>query len=80
MRKMDELTDPSSCINKAENDEPVFVLRANDPLAAGIVDHWANQAEGTNLHEVYKINTARELAQEMRRWRTEKKHTPPLKG
>ncbi len=73
MKKMDELTDPSSCINKAANDEPVFVLRANDPLAAGVVDYWANQAEGSNLHVVYKINTARELAQEMRRWRTDKK-------
>ena len=77
MKKMDELTDPSSCINRAANDEPVFVLRASDPLAAGVVDYWANQAEGTNLHEVYKINTAHEVAQEMRRWRTEKKKDRP---
>jgi hypothetical protein len=76
MKKIDEITTPDSCINKAENDEPVFVLRANDPLAAGTVDYWANQAEGTNIHEVYKINTARELAQEMRRWRAEKKKEP----
>jgi hypothetical protein len=73
MKKTDELTDPSSCINKAADDEPVFVLRANDPLAAGVVDYWANQAEGSTLHEVFKINGARELAQEMRRWRTDKK-------
>ncbi len=75
MKRLDELTDPKSCINKASDDEPIFVLRANDPLAAGVVDYWANQAEGGNLHEVWKINTARELAQEMRRWRTEKKRT-----
>ena len=75
MKRLDELTDPMSCINKAGDDEPVFVLRANDPLAATVVDFWANQAEGGNLHEVWKINTARELAQEMRRWRTEKKRT-----
>jgi len=73
MKKMDEIADPSSCINKAGNDEPIFVLRANDALAAGVVDYWANQAEGTRLHEDYKIKGARELAQEMRRWRTDKK-------
>ena len=69
MKKMEEITDPSSCINKAENDEPVFVLRANDPLAAVMVDHWANQAEGTRMHEDWKIKEAHQLAQEMRRWR-----------
>ena len=73
MKKTDEMTDPSSCINKAADDEPLFVLCANDPLAAGVVDYWANQAEGTNLHEIYKINIARELAQEMRRWKADQK-------
>ena len=73
MTRMDELTDPTSCINKAENDEPVFVLRAKDPLAAATVDHWANLATGTGVHEDWKIKDARELAKEMRRWRTNKK-------
>ncbi len=51
MKKIDEISDPSSCINKADNDEPVFVLRANDPLAPAVVDYWANQAEGSKIHE-----------------------------
>ncbi len=76
MKKIDELTDPSSCFNRAANDEPVFVLRANDPLAASVVDYWANQAEiRPGLHEDWKIKEARENAQEMRRWRTDKKRT-----
>jgi len=41
MLKRDELTNPNSCINKAEDDEPVFVLRANDELAAETVEVWA---------------------------------------
>jgi len=75
MKRLDELTDPMSCINKAADDEPVFVLRANDVIAASIVDYWANCAESGDHHEDWKIKEARELAQEMRRWRTEKKRT-----
>jgi hypothetical protein len=36
-----ELNDPNSCINKAADDEPVFVLRANDENAAPAVAAWA---------------------------------------
>ncbi len=77
MKRIEEISDPSSCINKADNDEPVFVLRANDPLAASVVDVWVNMAEGTGIHEDWKLKEARELAQEMRRWRTEKKKQQP---
>lgn len=73
MKKLEELTTPDSCINRAENDEPVFVLRANDALAAACVDHWVNMAIGTGIHEEYKLNEAHEIAQEMRRWRADKK-------
>lgn len=72
MKRIDELTDPTSCINKAGDDEPVFVLRANDPLAPAAVDYWANMAVGGD-HDQRKIEGAREIAREMRRWRTEKK-------
>lgn len=41
MIKRDELADPSSCLNKALDEEPLFVLRANDERAPGIVRHWA---------------------------------------
>ena len=31
------------CYGAAEPDEPLFILRANDPLAPGIVRQWANR-------------------------------------
>lgn len=43
MTKSQEISDPNSCINKAEDDEPVFVLRANDPLMPKVVQFWANE-------------------------------------
>ena len=30
------------CLGKAADDEPVFILRAQDMLAADLVDKWAN--------------------------------------
>lgn len=36
-----ELCSPTSCINSAQPDEPVFVLRAHDPVAPEIVRAWA---------------------------------------
>lgn len=41
MLKRDELTNPNSCLNKADDNEPLFVLRANDENAAPIVAAWA---------------------------------------
>lgn len=31
------------CYNKADGDEPIFTLRANDPVAPRIVIEWARQ-------------------------------------
>lgn len=39
--KAQEIRNPDSCLNKAAFDEPVFVLRANDPVAAHVVEYWA---------------------------------------
>jgi hypothetical protein len=71
MKKRDEIEQPSSCLNKAHEDEPVFVLRANDPIAPEAVETWARQAELSGAHEPHKIVEARALAQTMRDWRTE---------
>ena len=67
MRKIDEIAAGDSCLNKAADDEPVFVLRAKDPNGAQTVRHWANIA-GEN-HEPEKITEARELADKMDEWR-----------
>ena len=69
MRKIDELEQPTSCLNKSRPDELVFVLCARDPLAASAVEFWANNAEQTGLHSEGKIAEARACARMMRVWR-----------
>ena len=43
MRKCDELTDPESCLNKAEDDELLFVLLERDPAAPAAITKWAQE-------------------------------------
>ena len=67
MEKRFELADASSCLNKAEADEPLFVLRANDPVAAQCVRLWKAMAFG--IHEEEKLHEADDLARQMDGWR-----------
>lgn len=73
MLKRLELTDPKSCLNKASPDEPIFTLRAKDPLAAMAVRHWATMAYAA--HEPEKLKNAMDTANEMDKWREH--HFPP---
>lgn len=43
MIKKDELANPNSCINRAEDDEIVFVLLGRDPVASIAIRAWASQ-------------------------------------
>lgn len=61
------------CLGKAADDEPVFVLRAQDNLAADLVDQWAIQASvaipnigGSAMG--HKVGEARLIADMMRHW------------
>lgn len=71
MRKQDEIADPNSCLNRAHDDEPLFVIRAKDELSATLVRQWAETAAMTNAHEPEKIQEARMLAESMENWRKE---------
>jgi hypothetical protein len=73
MNKADNLRNPTSCLNKAAADEPLFILRAKDPLAAQAVRHWATMSDGN--HEPEKIAQALKAADEMDAWR--KRNQPP---
>lgn len=66
-----ELNNPVSCFNKAAENEPLFVLRAQDKFAAELVDRWASilEAEGGNPE---KVAEARKLAAAMRDWPNQK--------
>jgi hypothetical protein len=72
MLKCDEVNDPRSCLNRAEEDEPIFVLRAHDELAPLVVLYWAQLASGLTHHGPSQIAEALEEAEAMRKWRTER--------
>jgi hypothetical protein len=65
--KLNELLNGSSCLNRASPDEPIFVLRAKDICAAQTIRLWAAMAHGK--HEPEKLIEAREIADEMEKWR-----------
>ena len=64
-------------LGKAADDEPVFVLRAQDCLADEFVDKWAIRANllvpvvGTE-NRYHKIQSARTVAEAMRGWSPKK--------
>lgn len=75
MLKVNELKGPS-CLTAAADDEPLFVLRAHDELAAGIVVEWATayarskRAAGLfGVDQRAKYDEALQLAVEMLYWR-----------
>jgi hypothetical protein len=55
------------CLGKAAPSEPVFILRAQDALAADLVEKWAIWAQAAGCGND-KVREARDLAEEMRRW------------
>lgn len=40
MLKVEELTQPNSCLRKAEDDEPIFVILGRDPAATFAIREW----------------------------------------
>jgi hypothetical protein len=43
VRKRDELSDPGSCLNRARDDEWLFVLLGRDPAAPAAVMAWIQE-------------------------------------
>lgn len=66
-----KLTQGKGCLGKAHDDEPIFILRAQDALAADLVELWAIRARAADC-PVDKVREANDLAEEMRRWHTRK--------
>lgn len=55
------------CLGKAADDEPVFVLRAQDIHAPDLVEKWAIWAEVGGTH-TDKVQEAKQIVDEMRAW------------
>lgn len=75
MLKYRELESPASCLNRARDDEPVFVLRAHDKLAPGTVRDWAHRyivSKGgwqvMSGRQHLKYQEAMKLAEQMEQW------------
>lgn len=74
MRKRDELADPRSCLNKAADDEPLFVLRASDSLVPGTIRGWAahvrfeHALDGVSPALEAKLADALAIADAMEAW------------
>jgi hypothetical protein len=56
------------CINAAAEDEPIFVLRANDELAPDVVRYWVHLSMEQELH-ADKLDEARHWADVMAEWK-----------
>lgn len=77
MLKRDEIFKPNSCLNNAEDTEPIFVLRANDPVAPHIVRSWAAEYRSEKMKTTGKLTEAQKakyqealnLANEMETWK-----------
>ena len=55
------------CLAKVAEDEPIFVLRAQDKLAPALVSLWSELAE-LNGCPREKVSEAFDLSVQMRRW------------
>jgi hypothetical protein len=60
-----------TCLQKAAEDEPIFVLRAQDRLAPTIVRDWATLARDHGCAPA-KVQEAFRLADQMEQWPTRK--------
>lgn len=54
-------------IRRIPDAEPVFILRAQDELAAALVDEWCQRADAAGVRSG-KIAEARAIAEDMRAW------------
>lgn len=80
--KRNTIADPNSCLNKASDAEPLFVLRANDELAPLVVRDWAyryyaSKGKMITNNQLKKYNEAMNCAAFMEHWKEnhqEEKH------
>lgn len=68
MLKTQELYNVDSCLNHAAADEPLFILRANDPIAPQ-TDPSLGVTMSAGVHKPEKIAQARKVASEMEDWK-----------
>lgn len=67
MRKREELTNPNSCMSRAQDDEMTFVLLGRDPAAPVAIKAWAHERVriGKNVRDDGQILEALQCAATM---------------
>jgi hypothetical protein len=65
---LEDNTTDSGCVVRAAEDEPIFTLRAKDPMAANAASQWIWCSEDNDLHSD-KIDDAKQCLSEMRQYR-----------
>jgi hypothetical protein len=70
-QELEKAAEGLGCLGKAHDDEPIFVLRAQDAHAADLVEKWAIWARSTGCPQD-KVIEAQALAGQMREWHTRK--------
>lgn len=58
----------SSCLKNATDDEPIFVLRAQDRTAPDTIREWVRLNKHNPEMPREKLATALDLAREMEKW------------
>ena len=52
MRKIQELADPNSCLNRADDDEMTFVLLGRDICAPDTIRDWVSRRVNTGKNKL----------------------------
>lgn len=72
MTRVENMEDPDSCLMRAENDEPLFILRSKDPTSPILVIAWILLRvflfQKNSLQDM-QVRESFDLAEEMQRWR-----------
>lgn len=66
--KAKEMTDPNSCLNRSDPEEPLFILRGQDIRAPGIVRVWAVEFATRHGFDHPKYVEAIKVADAMEAW------------
>jgi len=70
MLKKDEVSDPNSCLNKATDDMPIFVLKAADLIAVKALSAWIAEATRLQVNQA-KITGACSALEKFLAWQGE---------
>lgn len=70
MLKREEMSNPNSCLNRAVDDEPIFVLRAKDKASFWAVNMWiqSRMLLGMNQPNDEKIISAMDWLEKAVEW------------